>query len=191
MQWFRLRPTFEIPLAESRQEAVRKIDDAYQQVNDRSLMKIFGDYGELYLPKAEHRIWSPNLSFSVDNHEDHACIHGRFAPRFEVWTFVWICYMAFGFTAFFGFILGFSQFMIGTLSWGIWIGCVAMLLWGGLIVVAHVGQQLSSDQMHALEERFDTFLSAAELHRLSRSQHGLQSLSELQPNFEQLPRSLD
>lgn len=172
MQWFRLRPTFEIPLSESKQDAVQKITSAYELLTDRQWMQFFGDYGEFHLPPNEHRIWSPHLSFSVDQHQDqsgseHAYIHGRFAPRFEVWTFVWICYMAFGFTAFFGFILGFSQFMIGTSSWGNLIGVLALLLWASLIVIAHVGQQLSSDQMHALQDRLQEFLNRAQLHRLN------------------------
>ncbi len=175
MQWFRLRPTFEIPLNETKQDAVQKIAETYQQLPKEKLLQIFGDYGELHLPTDEHRIWSPHLSFSIDNRSDehghqvgeHAYIHGRFAPRFEVWTFVWICYMAFGFSAFFGFILGFSQFMIGASSWGNAIGMVALLLWGALIVIAHVGQQLSSDQMHALRDRLNELLNRAELHRLN------------------------
>jgi len=73
--------------------------------------------------------------------------------------------MAFGFSAFFGFILGYSQFMIGTNSWGMWIGLVALLLWAALIVIAHVGQQWSSDQMHALQNRLDELLNNAKLNR--------------------------
>ena len=165
MQWFSLRPTFEIPLFDTQQDAVQKIDQAYRQVTDRKLLQVFGEYGELHLPSCEQRIWSPHLSFSVDKRGDAASIHGRFAPRFEVWTFVWIWYMAFGFSAFFGFILGFSQFMIGTNSWGIWIGLLALLLWAALIVIAHVGQQWSSDQMHTLQHRLDELLSSANLNR--------------------------
>ena len=171
MQWFRLRPTFKIPLIESKQDAVQKINSAYQELPDRKLFQIFGDYGEMHLPPQEHRIWSPHLSFSIDQQTDqlgeHAYIYGRFAPRFEVWTFVWICYLAFGFTAFFGFILGFSQFMIGANSWGNLIGVIALILWASLIVIAHVGQQLSVDQMHALQIRLNEFLSRAQLHQHS------------------------
>ena len=165
MQWFSLRPTFEIAVADSQQEAVRKIRQAYEQEADRKLTQLFGDYGELHLPTSEHRIWSPHLSFSIEQRGEQTLIHGRFAPRFEIWTFVWIGYMAFGFSAFFGFILGFSQFMIRTYSWGTWIGLVALLLWIGLIVIAHVGQQWSADQMHALKHRLDDLLDRAQVTR--------------------------
>jgi hypothetical protein len=165
MQWFTLRPTFDIQLTESRQEAVEKIDRAYSRVDNKKHFLLFGEYGELHLPASEHRVWSPQLSFSVNPRGDHSIIHGRFAPRLEVWTFVWICYLTFAFTAFFGFILGFSQFMIGAQAWGTWIGAGAMLLWGSLVAVAHVGQQLSADQMRTLQTQLADFLRSAELHQ--------------------------
>jgi hypothetical protein len=163
MQWFTLRPTFEIQLMDTQQDAIEKIDRAYKLVENRKLLLVFGEYGELHLPSSEHRVWSPHLSFSVYQKGDRSFILGRFAPRLEIWTFVWICYMTFAFSAFFGFILGFSQFMIGTNPWGTWIGVAALLLWGTLVIVAHVGQQLSTDQMHALEVQLKEFLNQAQL----------------------------
>ncbi len=164
MQWFTLRPTFDIQLDESFQEAVEKLANAHKQLEDRKHFLLFGEYGELHLPANEHRVWSPHLSFSINPKGDQAFIHGRFAPRIEVWTFVWICYMTFAFSAFFGFILGFSQYMIGAMAWGNWIGVVAMLLWGGLVAIAHIGRQLSSDQMHTLRGRLTDFLRSAQIH---------------------------
>lgn len=166
MQWFTLRPTFEIQLLDSQPETVEKIDRAYEQIENKKLFILFGEYGELHLPPSEHRVWSPYLAFSVNRKGDHSFIHGRFAPRLEIWMFVWICYMTFAFTAFFGFILGFSQFMIGAAAWGTWIGMFAMFLWGTLIVVAHVGQQLSADQMRSLQQQLNEFLGLAELRRI-------------------------
>ena len=165
MQWFTLRPTFEIQLVDSRQDALEKIDRAYKQLEDKQFLLVFGEYGELHLPPSEHRVWSPQLSFSVYQKGDHSCIHARFAPRLEIWMFVWICYMTLAFSAFFGFILGFSQFMIGIGAWGNWIGMAALLLWGTLVAVAHIGQQLSADQMHALQLQLDEFLTNAKLIR--------------------------
>lgn len=164
MQWFTLRPTFDVHLTESRQDAVEKIDRAYKRTEDKKHFLLFGEYGELHVPPSEHRVWSPQLSFSINPSGDHSFIHGRFAPRLEVWTFVWICYLTFAFSAFFGFILGFSQFMIGAHAWGTWIGVVAMLLWGALLAIAHVGQQLSADQMRTLQGQLADFLRTAELH---------------------------
>jgi TM2 domain-containing membrane protein YozV len=163
MQLFAFRPTFEIQLIDSQQDAIEKIDHAYKLFGDRKLLLIFGEYGELHLPSSEHRVWTPHLFFSVYPKGERSFILGRFAPRLEIWTFVWICYMTFAFSAFFGFILGFSQFMIGSNAWGTWIGVAALLLWGTLVIVAHVGQQLSSDQMHSLQAQLNEFLNQAQL----------------------------
>jgi hypothetical protein len=151
MQLFSLRPTFEIQVMDSQQDAVEKVGRAYKLVENNKLILVFGEYGELHLPPSEYRVWSPYLAFSINKKGDHSFVHGRFAPRLEVWTFVWICYMTFAFTAFFGLILGFSQFMIGAR--------------GTLILVAHIGQQLSSDQMHILQSRLNEFLDSADLRR--------------------------
>ena len=165
MQLFSLRPTFEIQLMDSQQDAVEKVGRAYKLVENNKLILVFGEYGELHLPPSEYRVWSPYLAFSVNKKGDHSFVHGRFAPRLEVWTFVWICYMTFAFSAFFGLVLGFSQFMIGARAWGTWIGLCALLFWGTLILVAHIGQQLSSDQMHILQTRLNEFLDSADLRR--------------------------
>ena len=150
---------------DSQQDAVEKIARAYKLVENSKLILVFGEYGELHLPPSEYRVWSPYLAFSVNQKGDQSFVHGRFAPRLEVWTFVWICYMTFAFSAFFGLILGFSQFMIGARAWGTWIGLCALLFWGTLILVAHIGQQLSSDQMHILQTRLNEFLDSADLRR--------------------------
>jgi hypothetical protein len=161
MQWFRLRPTFEIPLAESRAEALAKIESQYQRLGTGGLMFLHGEYGEFHLPASEHRLWSPHLSFYVYERDVAGLIHGRFAPRLEVWTFVWVIYLAMSFSAFFGLALAYSQWTLGGTPWGSWISIIAMIAIIALYVVAHIGQQWSSDQMMSLRERLDDYLRQA------------------------------
>ncbi len=71
--------------------------------------------------------------------------------------------MAFAMAAFFGFTLAYAQHMIGSKAWGLWLGFIALLLWILLIAVAHIGQQLSADQMHQLRRSLDEFLQSAGL----------------------------
>lgn len=68
-----------------------------------------GEYGELRLAAVEHRLRLPHLSFYVSERDGRTLIRGRFAPRLEVWTFVWIVYLAMSFTAFFGLVLANSR----------------------------------------------------------------------------------
>jgi hypothetical protein len=165
MHWFRLRPTFDIPLLESHETAVAKLGNAYAEHPKGKLLMVYGEYGEIHLPATEHRLWSPYLAFCVDRQGEHSKIHGRFAPRIEIWTLVWICYMVCAFSAFFGFMLAFSQYMIGASAWGNWIGMIALALWIALIATAETGQRWSTDQMHGLRAQLEQFLDAARMQR--------------------------
>ncbi|MCE2793544.1 MAG: hypothetical protein LW697_14005 [Blastopirellula sp.] len=166
MLWFRLRPTFEIPLPLDRGEVIERFRRAEQQVAKPELFRMFGEYGELHLPRPEHRLWSPHLSFYVSEPgpgvgAGHCSIHGRFAPRVDVWTVVWIAYLALLFTSFFGAALGVSQWQLGDSMWGLWVAAGALVLLGTLYLVAHLGQQWSSDQMHQLRAHLEEIMRGA------------------------------
>ncbi len=163
MVWYRLRPTFDLIVDHPRATVIEKLQQLQQQVVDKDLFLMFGEYGELHLPSREHRLWSPHLSFYVSDVDNHTLVHGRFAPRVDIWTVVWIAYLVFIFTAFFGVVLGFSQWMLGEWAWGLVIGVCAILCWVSLYVVANVGQQWSSDQMEQLREKLESLLSEAGL----------------------------
>ncbi len=168
MSLFQLRPTFEIPLSDNRLDAIAKLEAEFARRDKRESFLMHGEYGELHLPAVEHRLWSPHLSFYVSDREEQCLIHGRFAPRLEVWTFVWVIYLAMSFTAFFGFALAYSQWMLGESGWGLWVATIALLAVLTLYVVANIGQQLSADQMSALRNRLDKILQNAGV-RLSGS----------------------
>ncbi len=158
MQLFVLRPTFDFTLLESHETAVQKITAAYQGSSDKDLLRVFGEYGEIHLPSSEHRIWSPHLSFSLDQRDGKTVVHGRFAPRFEIWTFVWM--------GLYGICNGGifrihaclrpvhdRQQSVGPLAWLCRVAAMGLL-----IAVAHIGQQFSADQMHQLRGTLDEFL---------------------------------
>lgn len=166
MQWFRLRPTFEIPLPIPRSEVMERLRVAASEVAQPDRFRMFGEYGELHLPRREHRLWSPHLSFYVSEpgpgaSSEHSSIHGRFAPRVDVWTVVWIAYLALLFTAFFGAALGVSQWQLGDPLWGIWIAGSALGMLVAIYVIAHLGQQWSADQMHQLREQLEEIMQQA------------------------------
>jgi hypothetical protein len=163
MQWFRLRPTFEILLSEDRASAMQKLALEYEKLRQPNSFFMHGEYGELHLPPEEHRLWSPHLSFYVTERNQACLIHGRFAPRMDVWTFIWIIYLAMSFIAFYGFALAYSQWMLGEPIWGIWVALSSLLSIFSLYLIAHVGQQLSADQMHALRERLVDIMHNAQI----------------------------
>ncbi len=163
MQPIRLRPTFDIQISEQRNLAIEKLKLEKQRQSENASFQMFGEYGELHLPHNELRLWSPHLSFYVQQNEDHCRIYGRFAPRFEVWTFVWIVYLFMAFSAFFGLVLAYSQWLLQQSLWGLWIfvvGVVAIII---LYWVARIGQQWSSDQMNMLRKQLDDILASCDI----------------------------
>jgi hypothetical protein len=166
MQWFRLRPTFQLELIDSREVVIEKLKTFHAQANNSDHFRLFGEYGELHLPAREHRLWSPHLSFYVLATDNGSTIHGRFAPRVDVWTVVWISYLLMIFTAFFAGALAISQWQLGQSLWGLGLMIAALLIWALIYVVAQVGQQWSGDQMLALRERLESTLSAAGIARI-------------------------
>ena len=169
MTAFKLRPTFVLRLRETREVAIERLKVAYERRADPAAFRMFGEYGELHLPSSEHRLWSPHLSFyvaeatGVQAQTTPTLVHGRFAPRLDIWTVVWILYLLMAFTAFYGFALAYSQWMLGESAWGIWVALLSLLVMGGVTATAAIGQQLSSDQMLQLKERLEEVLGEAEL----------------------------
>lgn len=161
MQWIHLRPTFEILLVGTRESAIEQLRAECAQTGQANRFSMYGEYGEIHLPSEEHRLWSPQLSFSLSAQENQCLIHGRYSPRINVWTFVWIVYLAMAFTAFFALILAYSQWMLGRSLWGLWVALVAFFAILALYIVAYIGQQLSADQMHSLRVQFDETLARA------------------------------
>jgi hypothetical protein len=161
MPWFRLRPTFEIQIEETRPTAIEKLRLEHARSSEGERFLLQGEYGELHLPPAEHRLWSPHLSFYVFERDGCCRVHGRFAPRVDVWTSVWIAYLALAFTAFFGLAMAVSQWLLQQSIWGLWVAIASLLVLFGVYLLAHVGQQLSVDQMQNLRRQLESILTRA------------------------------
>ena len=168
MSLFKLRPTFEIALSIERQAAIARLEELEPRTGHIHLL-LHGEYGELHLPKDSHRLWSPHLSFYVAEREGRGLIYGRFAPRIEVWTFVWIVYLAMSFSSFYGFALGYSQWMLKTSPWGLMVGFLSIAVILTLYLIALVGQQWSADQMLELRQELECILADAGLRKSSHS----------------------
>lgn len=173
MQWFKLRPTFEILLSDSYLTASKKLQAAVSLLaTSDPLLHFHGEYGEIHLPPELHRVWSPHLSFCVyeprdDNAASRNCVlHGRFAPRWQVWTFVWAVYLAMSFSIFFGLALAYSQWMVQETMSGLIVVVFGIFVIASLYVIAHLGQQRSVDQMHLLRDRLEKLMEAANLNRI-------------------------
>jgi hypothetical protein len=163
MRWFRLRPTFSVVLQEPLGVVLDKIKSNFKAEGANENLLIYGEYGELHLPEREHRLWSPHLSWHIQEENDHCRLHGRFAPRVHVWSVVWIAYLLAVFSLFFALMIAWSQQFLGEYPWGYWIALASGLSWIGIYVVANIGQQLSADQMEHLRQDLMRRLEAADI----------------------------
>lgn len=179
-----IRPTFQIPIASSKSEAVERFGTAMCRQSPSSLYLAHGEYCEFHLEEHLHRLWSPHLSvyfIDSDRAQSHAtstnldgastskqCILiGRFAPRPNLWTLIWIFYLALFCSIFFATLLGGSQWMIGHFPWGWVIAIATALLYASLWIASQIGQSLCHDQMDLLRNRLSSVLLQADLHPIS------------------------
>ena len=111
----------------------------------------FERFAELHVPKTELRYWTPHLSLTLDDDGANGTrIHARFEPRQEVWTFVWVVYLALGFTAFFSMIYVYA---VSLLRQSTWMSVLPILALAGIATLhfaSRTGQRWSADQMQKL-----------------------------------------
>jgi hypothetical protein len=172
-QWA-IEPTFRLAIPASKDDAIRRFQLAIEHRNDPELYLAHGEYAELHLETDLHRLWSPHLtvyfidgdeSRGIDRHGnvERCLLMGRFAPRPNLWTLIWIFYLAFFCTIFFASIFAGSQWLIGEFPWGLAIVGATAVLYLGLFVTSQIGQSLCGDQMDLLRGRLGDLLRDAAL----------------------------
>ncbi len=145
-----MRPTFVLHLPRPCAEVDRHMNEVLKSSEWSSTSLGFGRYAELHVPKSEVRYWTPHLSLQLESDDMGTKVFGRFAPRQEVWTLVWIVYLLLTFIAFFASIYAYSVWMLGETSWSGLVPPLAILGIIGLHIASRIGQRLSNDQMLAL-----------------------------------------
>lgn len=155
----RMRPTFQLPLDGSRDEAVAAIRASL--ADDPELVGRWqgkGRWAEIHVPGAERRLWSPHLAIRIDEEDGRSSLFGRFAPHPEVWTFFMFLYFAVVFAVVFGGIFGYVQWVSSERPWGFWavgIGVPVLLL---LHLASWTGQRLGQEQMVRLRADLERVL---------------------------------
>ena len=89
-------------------------------------------------------------------------LRGRFGPHPEMWTLFIFLYMAVGFLATIGLILGFVQWQSGMDPWGFWGVGIGVPSLAVLYGISAIGQKLSAYQMEELRERIDALVEGLE-----------------------------
>jgi hypothetical protein len=152
---FRVRPRFDQTLAAApavvRAGLVRGLADQAPTLEVKS-----GDgYIGVHFPDAVRRYWSPRLYLNLDaTPEGGTRIVGVYGPEIEIWSIFLYGYLGSGMLGIFSGILGFSQWWLGQLAWGLWVcgsmAVVALLLY----LFAQLGQKLGAHQTYQLHQAY-------------------------------------
>ncbi len=105
---------------------------------------------ELRVTGEERKIWSPQLSAELSEHEGETTIHARFSPDPGVWIAYTYSYGALGTTALIALAWGVSQLMLSQSPTGFYVAAAATVLGGLTFGASFVGQGLGSEQMYRL-----------------------------------------
>jgi hypothetical protein len=154
----RMRPTFELALPLSPDDAIGRVRRGLEagQGSERCMSR--GRCAELFVPERERRLWSPYLSVQAERAEDGSVLHGRFSPTPEVWTFVLFAYGVACFAVLFGGVLGYVQWASGEPAWGLWGVGLGVPVIALLHAASAVGQRLGDAQMADLQARLERLL---------------------------------
>lgn len=145
----RMRPVFrwttEGPPEEfvERLEQVASFDPAVQVQRGRA-------HAMLSIPDEARHMWSPTLDVRVSEDPAGTYIFARVSPAPEVWTFFIFCYAAFSAVGVFGTVLGYSQVVLGSTPWGLWIIPIWVVGCGSLYAASFVGRGLGAHQIHQI-----------------------------------------
>jgi hypothetical protein len=120
---------------------------------------VLNRHAQITIPAAKRHLWSPWLSFEIEEPEGqeekggpggHTRLLGMFLPHPNVWTFYVALLAVSLFVALGGLMWGSSQWMAGESAWALWLVPAGLVAAVGLYVGAFLGQRLGADEMDVI-----------------------------------------
>jgi hypothetical protein len=155
----RMRPKFNLELPIPVDAAIRRIGAGLDTQELRESAATAGRHAEFRVDQTKRKIWSPRLEVRVEDAPGGSSLHGRFAPRPDVWTGFMFVYFLAWFAVVFGATLGYVQQVSDERAWGFWAVPIGLLIIVGIHAASFVGRRLAEDQMRELRGKLDSVLS--------------------------------
>lgn len=111
------------------------------------------------IPLADQHFWSPQLSVSLEEHEENGTIlRGLYGPNPMIWTMFTFAYGSIGVSGIFALLLGMTRWSLGLGTSFLWVFFGLMILAGILYLVAQFGQKLGVEQTFTLHHAFESII---------------------------------
>lgn len=157
MSSFHIRPRFNQVMNLDAETVRKRLEDQVAQDGHRVELKSFPDFICLRIPEKDRHFWSPRLSLSLETTETGKTkIEGIYGPNGNVWSLYLYGYLIVGSLGLFSGILGFCQWKLGNLPWGLWIFGVMFFAAVTLYLVAQFGQKLGARQTFLLHQCYES-----------------------------------
>ncbi len=103
-------------------------------------------------PDDKRHYWSPQIDFSIDEHERGTLIRGLVGPRPAVWTVFAFFYGIALLAAIGGIIIGFGQWSMGESPVMLWLVPAAAILAGITWVIGMTGKKIAREETVEIHE---------------------------------------
>ena len=155
MTSLRIRPRFNQVVGEPAEKIEAKIRLKLEESQNECTGRIIPGYIVLEIPPSERHYWSPQLSISLEEHEEGTLIRGLYGPNPTVWAMFTFGYSAIGILALFAAIIGFSNLSLGLEAPVLWVlpvlGGIALILY----FVAQTGQKIGVEQTFTIHHFYE------------------------------------
>ncbi|UXP33730.1 hypothetical protein N6H18_07160 [Reichenbachiella agarivorans] len=148
-----------------------KIDSAYSVEEIKTLFKTEKESAEcpcqivfahhtlvIRIPAAEQHFWSPQLNLNLDEELDKTVVRGYYGPSPSIWAIFTFSYASAGILGLFALIYGYSQLMLGSYPWAIWVAACFVIVGALLYLLSQFGQKLGAEQTFRIHMFFEKVL---------------------------------
>lgn len=162
MSSFGVRPCFEHTV-DLRPEATRaRLRQSFARQSAVFEVRDFPRFIGLHIVENERRFWSPRLFLVLDaTNEGATLVQGTYGPEMEIWSVFLYGYLITGMLGIFSGVLGFSQMMIKTDPWGLWVLGSMALLAALLYLSGRLGQKFGARQTFQLHQAYHAAMGDA------------------------------
>ena len=155
MTSLRIRPRFNQIIKEPQEKIEARLKSKLKDPELDCVGRVIPGFIVIKIPHSDRHYWSPQLSLSLEEHEEGTLIRGLYGPNPTVWAMFTFGYSALGLIALFISIIGFSKISLGLEAPVLW----ALPILGGLAVilyfVAQTGQKIGVEQTFTIHHFYE------------------------------------